>query len=134
MTRDEAKQLLSIIQAYAEGKTIQTRYSLGENMEITWKDVEYPAFTSAEYYRIKPESTYRPFKDAEECWNEMQKHQPFGWVKKKDDENMLFSIGAFDMSEKGGTALFFLKEWHSLYDIFDKYIFADGKPFGIKEE
>ena len=30
-------------------------------------------------YRIKPE--YRPFANAEECWCEMLKHKPFGWVE-----------------------------------------------------
>ena len=34
-------------------------------------------------YRIKPETKYRPFKDAEECFEEMKKHQPFGWIKDK---------------------------------------------------
>ena len=30
------------------------------------------------------ETTYRPFKDVKECWKEMNKHHPFGWVKSKD--------------------------------------------------
>lgn len=31
------------------------------------------------------EPDYRPFKDIEECWNEMKKHEPFGYVKSKCD-------------------------------------------------
>lgn len=31
------------------------------------------------------EPKYRPFKDIEECWNEMKKHEPFGYVKSKCD-------------------------------------------------
>ncbi len=37
-------------------------------------------------YRIKPESKYRPFKDEKECWQEMQKHQPIGWITFQDGE------------------------------------------------
>ena len=79
---------------------------------------------------------YRPFKDKNECWNEMLKHQPFGWVKSKDNGN--FSLIGF-------------VQWYSYFEdvmvtfaaseqitrsatcIFEKYIFADGAPFGIKE-
>lgn len=43
-------------------------------------------------YRIKPEPKFRPFKDAEECWQEMLKHQPFGWVKFKDTESGYYMI------------------------------------------
>ena len=39
MTREEAKQLLPIIQAYAEGKTIQVRYSTNR-----WEDMYVPHF------------------------------------------------------------------------------------------
>ena len=73
MNREEAKKLLPIIQAYIEGKKIQSK-SLTEN----WVDVTNPDWDMARCYRIKPESEYRPFKNIEECWTEMQKHQPFG--------------------------------------------------------
>lgn len=130
MTKEEAKQLLPIIQAYAEGKTIQTRYSFGENMEITWKDVEDPTFTSAGYYRIKPESTYRPFADGEECWNEMQKHQPFGWVIRNGELKILIcEVLSF------GVVLHYHSGTCYAFDEANKLlVFADGEPFGVKEE
>ena len=78
MTREEAKGLLPIIQAYTEGRAIESRCIKGD--KSLWYDDEDPSFDNDFEYRIKPESRYRPFKDAEECWNEMQKHQPFGWV------------------------------------------------------
>ena len=37
----------------------------------------------------KKEPTYLPFKNKEECWAEMQKHQPFGWVMEKKDKCIL---------------------------------------------
>ena len=72
MTREEAKEILPIIQAFAEGKTIEYREYDGE-----WKVAHTPTWSSRLFYRIKPELKYRPFKSMEECWNEMQNHQPF---------------------------------------------------------
>ena len=60
MTREEAKELLPIIQAYAEGKTIQYR-----NVVCEWEDVTIEEDLSfadnPSEYRIKPEPKYRPF-------------------------------------------------------------------------
>ena len=131
MTREEAKELLPIIQAFAEGKTIQ--FLIGGK----WTDIyETDFYQSSDKYRIKPELEYRPFKTQEECWNEMLKHQPFGWVTDKckyvhivcvrqgniefnpdTDDNVLYScIMTFsDVLEQG-------------------YTFVDGTPFGIMEE
>ena len=83
MDRNQSKELLPIIQAYAEGKTIQSRCIKGDTS--LWYDEEDPSFDNDFEYRIKPESKYRPFKDSEECWNEMLKHQPFGYVYFPDD-------------------------------------------------
>ena len=45
-------------------------------------------------YRIKPEPKYRPFKDAKECWAEMQKHLPIGWLTFQNGEvnSLIISI------------------------------------------
>ena len=86
MNRSEAKELLPIIQAFAEGKTIQIRkhgeesYYDSTNSKLNF-DLGYYS------YRIKPEPKYRPFKDADECWQEMLKHEPFGWVRNKFNHN-----------------------------------------------
>lgn len=81
MTREEAKELLPIIQAWAEGKNIQF-LSDGE-----WHDINQADFTCyPDKYRIKPEPKYRPFKTQEECWNEYlvgKTNDVFGVVKKR---------------------------------------------------
>ena len=83
MTREEGKEMLPIIQAFIEGKEIQVF-----DDEKGWVETEYLIFNlSPNCYRIKPEQKYRPFKTREECWQEMQKHQPFGWVKRIDTGN-----------------------------------------------
>ena len=40
----------------------------------------------------KIEPKYRPFRTKEECWNEMLKHQPFGWVKHTSSNEYFYSI------------------------------------------
>ena len=95
MTRDEAKALLPIIQAYTEGKTIQTKIKTdSQGLAEEWIDVINPDLDgNPGCCRIKPEPTYRPFKDTEECWREMQKHQPFGWAKENQTRNTLILGG-----------------------------------------
>ena len=125
MTREEAKELLPIIQAWAEGKSIQYQTDSG-----SWTDIIKDLYigNSPSLYRIKPESKYRPFKTKEECWNEMMKHQPFGWIKNNDTKRLrnIDSIGNSSIDIKGSTLYFDV--------VLNVYTFADGAPFGIKEE
>lgn len=132
MTREEAKELLPIIQAYAEGKTIQ--FLDGGK----WADVyETDFYQSPDKYRIKPEPKYRPFKTKEECWNEMMKHHPFGWLKSKKNGRFI-CIGEVCGSYEFETVYIALSTSESLSrssdSMFEQYTFDDGTPFGIKEE
>ena len=124
MNRKEAKELMPIIQAFAEGKAIESRCIKGD--KSLWYDDEDPSFDDDLEYRIKPEPTYRPFKDAEECWQEMQKHQPFGWVK-----STLFKDFAL---VKRVTTLYveINREIIDYKDALDKFTFEDGTNFGVK--
>ena len=128
MTREEAKELMPIIQAFAEGKEIESRCIKGD--KSLWYDDEDPSFDNDLEYRIKPETKYRPFKDAEECWQEMQKHQPFGWLKDKNDElrTLITVVDNEDMMALNG-----ITGWDFL-SIMNMYVFSDGKPFGVKIE
>ena len=123
MTREEAKEWLPIIQAYAEGKTIERK-----NLSGSWTEATCPSWANNIEYRIKPESKYRPFKTKEECWNEMLKHQPFGWIRNKVNRAMIhisFALGGYVM---------LATENRGFSDAFDKFEFIDSTPFGIKEE
>lgn len=129
MTKEEVKTFLPIMQAYAEGKQIQY-------LDDDWKDIDKlttDLYINPELYRIKPESNYRPFKDAEECWQEMQKHQPFGWIKREEGYfNIVYVnddyVGLVDAD--GYTNSILLVSKNSYQD----NTFADGVPFGILEE
>ena len=132
MTREEVKEMLPIMQAYAEGRTIQ--FLDGGK----WLDLyESDFYKSPERYRIKPEPKYRPFKTQEECWNKMLKHQPFGWLKSKEN-GRFHCIGEVSWSDEFKTVNITLSTSESLSrsadSVFEEYTFADGTPFGVMEE
>ena len=127
MTREEIKKMLPILQAFVDGKTIESRCIKGD--KSLWYDDEDPSFDNDFEYRIKPESRYRPFKDAEECWNEMQKHQPFGWVNYNGYRVNIAAVmgSAITFVNNKGYTLFFQQA-------FEECTFIDKQPFGIKEK
>lgn len=134
MTREEAKKLLPFIQAFSEGKTIQWLTGSGEWYDVVGKDTidfEYLADRKTKY-RIKPESKYRPFKDATECWQEMLKHQPFGWVE-SSKTGAKYEIQC--LKRGGGGKIYSYDDifFSNFEEFFEDYKFADGTPFGIKE-
>ena len=132
MTREEIKRRAELYSALADGKTIQIL-----NMEGNWVDVEVKKLNyipETLKFRIKPKSQYRPFKTQEECWNEMLKHQPFGWIKsiKKQEKVHIGRVEDEDcllitLSINEGM------NYSSSY-LFDRYTFDDGTPFGVKGE
>ena len=135
MTREEAKELLPIIQAFAAGKQIQDSIDCVRWFDTDEINLEYEGKKIK--HRIKPEPRYRPFKTKEECWNEMMKHQPFGWLKSK--MNGRFScIGEVYGSDEFETVYIALSTSESLSrssdSMFEQYTFYDGTTFGIKEE
>uniref|UniRef100_UPI004029B0C6 hypothetical protein n=1 Tax=Prevotella sp. TaxID=59823 RepID=UPI004029B0C6 len=132
MTREEAKEMLPIIQAFAEGKEIEFR---SKGFDEEWKKVnEIPGLSYSSFdYRVKPEPKYRPFKNVDECWQEMLKHQPFGWIKSKTGGHysMVTVVGA---DEKMKSIAISGRHIWPFDETLSNYTFADGTPFGIKEE
>ena len=127
MNKEEAKKLLTIISAFIEGKRIE--YKPIGGMETEWVGTCLPSFNTTLYdYRIKPSPTYRPFANAEECWKEMLKHQPFGWVIDTRDNGRI-------AIESINVAACNIEKYSRNYDVALKvYTFADGQPFGVKVE
>ena len=126
MTREQVKEMLPVLQSFADGKTIERRCIKGD--KSLWYDDEDPNFDNDFEYRIKPEPRYRPFRDAKECWEEMQKHQPFGWVK-----STLFKD--FDLVHRVTTLYVEInRDIIDYKDALDKFTFADGNNFGVKVE
>lgn len=139
MNKEQAKKLLPIIEAIAKGETIQKAFH--ENMEggvaeyysenELWHDLDLKYFdvNDCDTYRVKPEPKYRPFKNAEECWNEMLKHQPFGWVNTDGVYNVITRIEDLDDES---VVMMNNDDW-TFETMEDIATFADGQPFGILE-
>lgn len=129
----EIQRLMPIFQAIAEGKTIQ--YKNGDWQDIDGDEDGLNLDTLIKYqdnYRIKPEQKYRPFKNAEECWQEMLKHQPFGVVKDKYFANYQTHRAFTCLTTKG--CYFCGYEDETFESGFKNLLFADGLPFGVKIE
>ena len=69
---------------------------------------------------VKGTSVPNDWTEIKECWAEMQKHQPFGWTKLIGAIEYSFITDVDDNTNYSGA----IKE----------YTFADGTPFGIREE
>ena len=126
MTTEEIKRRSELYSALAEGKTIQVKNTDGEWADIQPVKLNY--IPEELVFRVKPEPKYRPFKTQEECWQEMLNHQPFGWIKAPNGE--LFCIDkVFDEGVVYKHSSCRFEEY-----LDSNYTFADGTPFGIKEE
>ena len=121
MVKEGLKKILPVMQAFVGGKTIQ-RY---DDKKDDWYDVSSNANIDFCYdYRIKPEQTYRPFKNQEECCQEMLKHQPFGWIRSTMSGNWYVIESISDDIYYDGTFI--------SYDVaFECCEFIDGTPFGV---
>ena len=143
MTREEAKRRAELYSALANGKTIQYKADHGE-----WTDLKTDlmcGIAESFRYRIKPK--YRPFKTQEECWNEMMKHQPFGQIYCKNDScyyciisvdegKIELSPDMYPHSETTPKEYYLENSYVDFATALEdyEYTFADGTPFGIKEE
>ena len=133
LTREEAKEMLPIIQAWADGQTVDW-YDPAIGWRLSGFTMDFDK--KPNFYRIKPEPKYRPFKTREECWNEMHKHPDFGWVKVNVNVTCEYEqiVRIFDYCK---TELSFnianSDDDYTSEMMLNSYTFTDGTPFGIKE-
>lgn len=134
MDRNQAKDFYPILQAYAEGKEIECRTKPGTistGIPNEWTEMKEICFWNNVEYRINPDPKYRPFKDAEECWQEMQKHQPFGWLKGDKCFYNIVSVSNIDVSMANVSGDIIILNFS---DVMEVNTFADGTQFGVKIE
>ena len=132
--KNDIKRILPLLQEMEEGKTLQIKTMNG------WIDVDADKdgvnidylLNNGINIRIKQEPKFRPFKDAEECWNEMQKHKPFGWIKPKDDD-VVNKFMLIDALRNEGIAVRTNIRFN-YHELLEYYTFADRTPLGIVEE
>mgnify|MGYP004528741075 CR=1 FL=1 len=133
MDRNQAKEFYPILQAYAEGRVIECRTKPGtisSGIPNEWTEMKEIGFWDGIEYRIKPEPKYRSFANKEECWNEMLKHQPFGYTYDRfnDIRDCITKVATTGVSYDSPTVVI------SFEEVFDRFVFADGVPFGVKLE
>lgn len=121
------------LQAIVEGKTIQMNEgAVWKDIDIDGQGIDISMLISCPFlYRIKPEVKYRSFKNAEECWQEMSKHKSFGWIKCKEG---YFSIVYVNDEYAGLGDRYNSSILLASKNSYTDNTFADGTPFGIKEE
>ena len=124
MTREETKKRIKVMQAFVDGKDVEV-LNTGK-----WELVSNPSWSPATKYRIKPESAYRPFESAQECIEEMRKHEPFGWIKDKPEIGYTCSA----ITRVCGILIRRNEIWYGLKEMFQYSTFLDGSPFGVKVE
>lgn len=128
MTRKEAIDYASIIKAFIEGKEIQVQCPDGR-----WADIKVLHTDQSLNYRIKPSFTYQPFKNSDECWQELSKHSPFGWITDRNDKDCKSLITSLDNE---GIMIADYEEdasFLSYESAFKQFKFVDNVPFGKME-
>lgn len=135
MDRNQAKEFYPILQAFAEGRVIEcrTKPSAVEGTDVPndWTEMKEIEYWNNTEYRIKPEVKFRPFANVEECWTEMKKHQPFGWVADGDSYRSILGVCEDCVITASFAEGNFIQTFELVIDI---YTFADGTPFGVKVE
>lgn len=137
MDRNQAKEFYPFLQAFAKGEAIECRTKpsavKGTSVPNDWTEIKEIEFWNNTEYRVNPKLMYRPFKNAEECWKEMLKHQPFGWLISQNGEvnSLIISIDneGLIIGDRNNGVMGFV----TATDLF-KIKFADGTPFGVKVE
>ena len=131
MNRKEAAELSPFIKAFGEGMIIE--FSSITDVSKAWREVkDFPIGMIKNFkFRIKPEPKYRSFANAEECWQEMQKHQPFGWIKCEEGcFNIVYITDEYvGLADPDGSSISLASK-----NSYQDNTFADGTPFGVKVE
>lgn len=132
------KEKIEVMKAYAEGKKIQIR-DRGLRVWTDWGLSLEPDWNWGSYdYRIKPDSTYRPYKNTEEMIEDFKKRfnakvppyaMPMIWVKRKDGSNLAKLITGF----RDKWVEIIISVW-DMHNLFEDYTYLDGSPCGMNEE
>lgn len=101
----------------------ELKLSYGDDM-VYFTNHWYREITAEQILSLELTESYRPFKDKNECWNEMLKHQPFGWMCGKSNYKQIQVVV--------NSGVKFVDVFFTFDEAVD-YTFADGTPFGIKE-
>lgn len=144
MKRERAKELLPIIQAYAEGKPFQYKArDTGRWCYWNYSSCSECSFSDDVEYRIPPkaeEPQYRPFKSCKELvyyWERKKVVYSVDhlvmmeiWVKHKVDGRRRMIVGFGENFVEVGVKA----KPMTLERLFETYTFLDDEPCGVKDE
>ena len=83
MDKEKTKDLIKIMQASLEGEVIECKLR-SQNPLSKWFTHSGDSWNSDKYmYRIQPKPQYRPFRDGNECWEEMKRRRK---IERRDKE------------------------------------------------
>lgn len=122
------EEMIAVMQAFADGNNIEVYGD--KNSE--WIECVAPVWDWLNYdYRIKTEPKYRPYKNAEECFRDVQKHN--GWIL-DNDGNFLKVLTIKDDKILTAEDINRVVKWpFGLLE--DEAVWADdGTPCGVLEE
>lgn len=121
MTREEAKNMLPIIKAWAEGREVLRNDGSGWVL-LAGDDIRLDV--PAEHYRVVPR--FRPFKDNKECMKALREHGPL--IDRRTGATCLVSVLLDNYFYVNG------EEEKITYDKgFNRFVLKDGEQFGVKE-
>lgn len=121
MTREEARKMLPIIKAWAEGREVEYNDG-GLWMWIDGDDIQLDV--PAEHYRVVPRC--RPFMDNKECMKALREHGPL--VDRMTGATCFVSVLLDSYFYVNG------EEERITYEKgFKRFVFRAGEPFGVKE-
>ena len=122
MTKEETKNAIKVMQAYIDGKQIEFCTKRDKKWELCGDPLfDWNAFN----YRISKNPQYRPFQNPLDCLQEMQKHNPVGWIVYEGNYYNIINI------DDGSISL--LDSILTFKQACKKCIFPDTRePFGIK--
>ena len=122
MTREEAKKMLPIIKAWAEGREVE--YAADGILWVRLNGDDIKLDVPAEWYRVVPR--YRPFRDNRECMKALQEHGPL--IDRMTGATCFVSVLLDNYFYVNGE-----EDRVSYEKGFDRFVFKDGEPFGVKE-
>lgn len=131
------QEKIEVMRAYLDGKDIQIRCKTDTEWE-NWVVRGEPKWNwDTLDYRIKPESTYRPYRDTEEMIADFKKRfnakvpsyaMPMIWVRNKTFKDCRLITVFRD------KVVMIIVSGEDMKELFKDYTYLDGSPCGMKEE
>lgn len=120
---NKTKYFCDIMNAYLKGKIIQYQDENGEWVDFNGEDWDF-----CKNYRIKKE--IKPFESAHECFEEIQKHPPIGWLISKISGNYVHINHISTILRFVSISYCNTIKTYSMEECLESFEFIDGTPFG----